>query len=181
MYIGRDCLLLILYEYVSAKGALGLKQSEEKTSKSGMLAAVWAKKTLRRSRAETKEQAVFKAAQNQNFQPIKHRRLELFDYQAEKLRVASRMSPSLYGKKESSDDFPFKQSWVPAERSHQAHFANYVPGDMQGDIFDRVEIDEDRLLDIDTSADSCSRPCRLDFDPIRMLGMCSRSDFRVNC
>jgi len=115
----------------SAKGALGLKHAEERTSKSGILAVVWAKKTLRRSRAETKEQNAFKRLQTQNFQPIASRRRRLFEYQLQECRVAAQMPQDLYGNAEASKSLGFSQSWLPAARLHHAHFEKRAPGDIQ--------------------------------------------------
>ena len=110
---------------------MGLNRGEEKTSKSGMLAAMWAKKTLHKSRAETKEQAIFKRLQQQNFQPISIRRRQLFDYQLEEFRTASEMSPDLYGNSGTPATSRFIDAWLPAAQLHDLNFSKSTPGEFQ--------------------------------------------------
>ena len=90
----KKCVMCVTFICpLAAKGALGLTQGDEKTSKSAFVAVAWAKKTLRRSGAENKEQTAFKHLQKINFEPVGRRRLRLYDYQLEQLREASAHSP----------------------------------------------------------------------------------------
>ena len=145
-------------EATATKGALGLKHVEEKTSKSGMLAVVWAKKLQRRSRAETKEQNAFKQLQKQNFEPSARRRRRLFEYQLQEARAAADMPPDLYGSKDITKSLGFAQSWLPAARMHHAHFAKKAAGDIQ------VMFLQWRSL----RASSCMR--------VRMIALCQSDD-----
>lgn len=151
---------------------LGLDKKEI-MSKSNLLAVSWAKKTLRRSRAETKEQNAFREAQVKNMQPIKHRRHRLFDYQLQKFKEAAEVSPTRWGGPDTSTSgFSFSDSWLPAERKHRANFVtlNKDEVDVAKMILDQVEMDKERSLNLDHSLEAGSRPSRLDFDPSRMLG-----------